>query len=91
MPRRLTCIVTVLSSTNTSFVRLLIKGQRYDKAMVNAYTNKSAPIVALYWLLKRLFTYWFMSEVFPTLNAKVSTPHPASQTQSIPSTRCRPE
>jgi hypothetical protein len=30
-------------------------------------TNKSAPIVALYWLLNLLFTYWFMSEVFPTL------------------------
>ena len=30
-------------------------------------THKSAPMVALYWLLNRLFTYWFMSEVFPTL------------------------
>ena len=45
----LTCMVTSLSSTITSFVR------------------KSAPIVALYWLLNFLFTYWFMSEVFPTL------------------------
>ena len=24
-------------------------------------------MVALYWLLKRLFTYWFMREVLPTL------------------------
>ena len=24
-------------------------------------------MVALYWLLNRLFTYWFMSEVLPTL------------------------
>ena len=28
---------------------------------------KSAPIVALYWLLNRLLTYWFMREVLPTL------------------------
>lgn len=28
---------------------------------------KSAPIVALYWLLKRLLTYWFMRDVLPTL------------------------
>lgn len=47
--RALTCIVTSLSSTITSFVR------------------KSAPIVALYWLLNFLFTYWFMSDVLPTL------------------------
>lgn len=44
-----TCIVTSLSSTMTSFVR------------------KSAPIVALYWLLNFLFTYWFINEVLPTL------------------------
>lgn len=31
-------------------------------------THKSAPIVALYWLLNRLFTYWFMRDVFPTLD-----------------------
>jgi len=30
-------------------------------------TYKSAPMVALYWVLNRLFTYWFMSDVFPTL------------------------
>ena len=29
--------------------------------------HKSAPMVALYWLLKRLFTYWFIREVLPTL------------------------
>lgn len=46
--RMLTCIVTSLSSTMTSFVR------------------KSAPIVALYWLLNRLFTNWFISDVLPT-------------------------
>lgn len=28
--------------------------------------RKSAPMVALYWLLNFLFTYWFMREVFPT-------------------------
>ena len=30
-------------------------------------THKSAPMVALYWLLNRLLTYWFMREVLPTL------------------------
>ena len=30
-------------------------------------THKSAPIVALYWLLNRLLTYWFISDVLPTL------------------------
>ena len=30
-------------------------------------THKSAPIVALYWLLKRLLTYWFINDVLPTL------------------------
>lgn len=29
--------------------------------------RKSAPIVALYWLLNFLSTYWFISEVLPTL------------------------
>jgi len=43
-------------------------------------TNKSAPIVALYWLLKRLLTYWFISDVLPTLHEsmgpKCQCPHP---------------
>jgi hypothetical protein len=30
--------------------------------------KKSAPIVALYWLLNFLLTYWFIREVFPTLH-----------------------
>ena len=29
--------------------------------------RKSAPIVALYWLENFLFTYWFISDVLPTL------------------------
>jgi len=29
--------------------------------------KKSAPMVALYWLLNFLLTYWFIKEVFPTL------------------------
>lgn len=42
-------------------------------------TDKSAPIVALYWLLKRLLTYWFISDVLPTLeDAKRKPP---SQTE----------
>ena len=35
-------------------------------------TYKSAPIVALYWLLNRLLTYWFMRDVLPTLNEALS-------------------
>ena len=34
---------------------------------VTSLVRKSAPIVALYWLLNFLLTYWFMSDVFPTL------------------------
>lgn len=34
-----------------------------------SFVRKSAPIVALYWLEKRLFTYWFISDVFPTLES----------------------
>jgi hypothetical protein len=34
---------------------------------------KSAPMVALYWLLKRLLTYWFMREVLPTLDKSKET------------------
>lgn len=34
---------------------------------MTSFVRKSAPIVALYWLLNFLFTYWFMREVFPTL------------------------
>lgn len=31
-----------------------------------SFVKKSAPIVALYWLENRLFTYWFISDVLPT-------------------------
>lgn len=52
-------------------------------------TYKSAPMVALYWLLNRLLTYWFMSEVLPTLPTTTtptrSAPAPPSnQTDDIP-------
>jgi len=33
-----------------------------------ARRNIDLPIVALYWLENRLLTYWFMSDVFPTLD-----------------------
>lgn len=33
---------------------------------ITSLVRKSAPIVALYWLLNFLFTYCFMREVFPT-------------------------
>ena len=65
----ITCIVTSLSSTMTSFVR------------------KSAPMVALYWLLNFLFTYWFINEVFPTLkhniNNKLSHSHILHKTMIV--------
>lgn len=32
--------------------------------------KKSAPMVALYWLLNFLLTYWFISDVFPTLHTR---------------------
>lgn len=39
-----------------------------------SFVKKSAPIVALYWLEKRLFTYWFISDVLPTeLSPKMMT------------------
>ena len=66
----LTCMVTNRSSTITSFVRLYnVKSQWKNR--FESETYKSAPMVALYWLLKRLLTYWFMRDVFPTLK-KVS-------------------
>lgn len=34
---------------------------------ITSLVRKSAPIVALYWLLNFLLTYWFIREVFPTL------------------------
>lgn len=34
---------------------------------MTSLVRKSAPIVALYWLLNRLLTYWFIREVLPTL------------------------
>lgn len=34
-----------------------------------SFVRKSAPMVALYWLLNFLFTYWFISDVLPTLRA----------------------
>lgn len=34
---------------------------------ITSFVQKSAPIVALYWFENRLFIYWFMSDVFPTL------------------------
>ena len=34
---------------------------------MTSFVRKSAPIVALYWLLNFLLTYWFINEVLPTL------------------------
>ncbi len=34
---------------------------------ITSLVRKSAPIVALYWLLNFLFTYWFINDVLPTL------------------------
>ena len=33
-----------------------------------SFVRKSAPMVTLYWELNFLFTYWFISEVLPTLS-----------------------
>src|SRR3989338_6457025 len=33
---------------------------------ITSFVKKSAPMVALYWLLNFLFTYWFIREVLPT-------------------------
>ena len=34
---------------------------------ITSFVRKSAPMVALYWLLNFLFTYWYIREVLPTL------------------------
>lgn len=49
--------------------------------------RKSAPIVALYWLENFLFTYWFMSEVLPTLESPMSMKkrwNPTSHLDGLP-------
>lgn len=44
---------------------------------MTSFVKKSAPIVALYWLLNFLLTYWFINEVFPTLEGNQGTGHEA--------------
>lgn len=44
-------------------------------------TDKSAPIVALYWFENFLLTYWFMRDVFPTLRGW--TPHKRQTTSDV--------
>jgi hypothetical protein len=39
---------------------------------VISLVRKSAPMVALYWLLNFFSTYWFISEVLPTLHVRQS-------------------
>lgn len=46
------------------------KSQPRTEPRMSKGTYKSAPMVALYWLLNRLFTYWFMSDVLPTLHKR---------------------
>lgn len=83
-----TCMVTRRSSTITSFVRLsLPSGMPID--MAGQTTHKSAPMVALYWLLNRLLTYWFMSEVLPTLHD--TSGHPLLPPAVEERTRCLQE
>ena len=48
-------------STPTSFPSSKVEPSR------RVATHKSAPMVALYWFENFLLTYWFMSDVFPTL------------------------
>jgi hypothetical protein len=40
---------------------------------MTSLVRKSAPIVALYWLLNRLLTCWFIRDVLPTLCGRAST------------------
>ena len=37
---------------------------------ITSLVRKSAPMVALYWEVNFLFTYWFISDVFPTLSER---------------------
>lgn len=46
---------------------------------ITSLVRKSAPIVALYWLLNFLFTYWFMSDVFPTLKLEKNHKHKSNR------------
>ena len=41
-------------------------------------------MVALYWLLNRLFTYWFMSEVLPTLHIPAMSYRPRHTLGHVP-------
>lgn len=43
------------------------------QSLKSGLTHKSAPIVALYWLLNLLLTYWFIRDVFPTLESSNMT------------------
>lgn len=36
---------------------------------ITSLVRKSAPMVALYWLVNFLLTYWFISDVLPTLES----------------------
>ena len=51
------------------------------RSINTALPPKHLPMVALYWFEKRLLTYWFMSEVLPTLryaNRKASSLSPGA-------------
>lgn len=50
---------------------------------ITSFVRKSAPIVALYWLLNFLFTYWFIREVFPTLHTHTHTRSRESGSESF--------
>jgi hypothetical protein len=58
--------------------------------------RKSAPMVALYSLVNFFWTYWFMSEVLPTLRASAGRSGPthpglpAAGSSGGILTRCRP-
>lgn len=56
-------MVTVFNVMSTCIVTSL-------SSTMTSFVRKSAPIVALYWLLNFLFTYWFISEVLPTLRGQ---------------------
>lgn len=56
---------------------------------ITSLVKKSAPMVALYWLLNFLFTYWFMSEVFPVL--KGVSWRAREKRKKKPHTHCHPK
>lgn len=71
-----TCMVTTRSSTTTSFVKksapivaanqMYFNEQKTGIAANKQWRQRPVSRLPLYWFEKRLFTYWFISDVLPT-------------------------